>query len=190
MPSTTSEELALAIIETVQAGARVLNLSAAMARPATQGSRVLTEALDYAVDRGVIAVAAAGNQGTIGSSAITRHPWMIPVVGSDRFGRPLPESNLGSSVGQQGLSAPGESVTSLGTDGKSQTLSGTSVAAPFVTGTIALLWSLFPSASATSIKLAVTQSGGRRRSTIVPPQLDAWAGYQTLLTLHQKQNVS
>jgi subtilisin family serine protease len=190
MPSTTPEELALAIIETVHAGARVLNLSAAMARPSIQGSNVLTEALDYAVDRGVIAVAAAGNQGTVGSSAITRHPWIIPVVGSDGLGRPLPESNLGSSVGRQGLSAPGESITSLGANGKSQTLSGTSVAAPFVSGTIALLWSEFPNASAASIKMAVTQFGGRRRRTIVPPQLDAWAGYGMLVALHEKQNIS
>jgi subtilisin family serine protease len=180
MPSTSPEELALAISESVQAGARVLNLSAAIGRPSMQASRALTEALDYAFNRGVIVVTAAGNQGTIGSSAITRHAWAIPVVGSDRQGRPLPESNLGSSVGQHGLRAPGDSITSLGANGKSQILSGTSVAAPFVSGTIALLWSEFPKASAASIRMAVTQFGSGRRHSIVPPQLDAWAGYKTL----------
>ena len=48
-------------------------------------------------------VAAAGNQGTLGSSAITRHPWVIPVVACDLRGRPMNESNLGSSIGRRGL---------------------------------------------------------------------------------------
>ena len=63
--------------------------------------------------RGVIVVAAAGNQGTLGSSAITRHPWVIPVVACDRRGRPMSESNLGSSIGRRGLTAPGDAITSL-----------------------------------------------------------------------------
>ena len=89
-------------------------------------------------------VAAAGNQGTVGSSAITRHPWVIAVIGCDLEGRPTTESNLGSSIGRGGLAAPGQNITSLGTNGKPQTSGGTSVAAPFVTGAIALLWSEFP----------------------------------------------
>ena len=45
--------------------------------------------------RGVIVVAAAGNQGTLGSSAITRHPWVIPVVACDLRGRPMSEFESG-----------------------------------------------------------------------------------------------
>ena len=39
--------------------------------------------MNHAAHRGVITVAAAGNQGTVGSSAITRHPWVIPVAACD-----------------------------------------------------------------------------------------------------------
>jgi subtilisin family serine protease len=60
------------------------------------------------------------------------------------------------------------------------TLGGTSVATPFVTGAIALLWSEFPAATAAEVKLAVTQSNGVRRTTVVPPLLDAWAAYQVM----------
>ena len=60
-------------------------------------------------------VAAAGNQGTVGSSVITRHPWVIPVIACDLQGRPTTESNLGSSIGRRGLAAPGENIASLGT---------------------------------------------------------------------------
>lgn len=111
VPSATPEELAAAIIETIAAGARVLNLSLALAQPSTKGQRELAEALDYAASRGVIPVA-AGNQGTIGSTVITRHPWVIPVVAYDLGGRPLRESNLGSSLGRRGVGAPGEDTHS------------------------------------------------------------------------------
>jgi subtilisin family serine protease len=181
MPKATPEELATAIVETIEAGARVVNLSAALASPSSKGERKLEEALDQALRRGVIVVAAAGNQGTVGSSAISRHPWVIPVVGCDLRGNPMSYSNLGSSIGLRGLRAPGDGITSLGADGKPRTFGGTSAAAPFVTGAIALLYSAFPKGSAAQIKLAVTQAFAARR-TIVPPLLDAWAAYQTLAT--------
>ncbi|GIL18950.1 MAG: peptidase S8 [Candidatus Jettenia sp.] len=180
MPSTTPQELAGAIIECIEAGSHVLNLSVALAQPSSRGERELEEALDYAVKRGVIVVAASGNQGTLGSSAITRHPWVIPVVASDLQGRPISESNLGSSIGRKGLCAPGVDVTSLGTEEKPLTLGGTSVATPFVTGAIALLRSEFPAATAADVKFAITQAGMRRRNTIVPPLLDAWMAYQIM----------
>lgn len=187
MPSTTPQELATAIIECIDAGARLINLSASLAQPSPNGERTLENALGYAAMRGVIVVAAAGNQGTLGSSAITRHPWVIPVAACDLSGRPINDSNLGSSIGKQGLSAPGEGITSLSTDGKTLTQGGTSVATPFVTGTIALLWSLFPSATAGEIKMAITHGNSPRRNSVVPPLMDAWAAYQTVARNHARQ---
>lgn len=180
MPSATPEELAVAIIDCIDADARVMNLSVALAQPSSKGERQLEEALDYAAKRRVIVVAASGNQGTVGSSAITRHPLVIPVVACDIQGRPINQSNLGSSIGRRGLCAPGDNITSLGAEGKPLKLGGTSVSAPFVTGAIALLWSAFPDASAAEIKLAMTQGNMLRRNTIVPPLLDAWAAYQVI----------
>jgi subtilisin family serine protease len=182
MPSATPLELAAAIIACIEAGAQVINLSLALAQPSTRGEQALVEALNQAVRRGVIVVAAAGNQSTLGSSAITRHPWVITVVACDLGGRPMNESNLGSSIGRRGVSAPGDSITSLGSEGGSLTLGGTSVAVPFVTGTAALLWSEFPSATAAQIKLAITHATTLRRASVVPPLLDATAAYQILLT--------
>jgi len=184
LPSATPEELAAAIVECIDAGAGILNLSATLAQPSAKDERQLEDALDYAARRGVIAVAAAGNQGTLGSSAITRHPWVIPVAAWDLQGRPMSQSNLGSSIGRRGLSAPGGDITSLGADSKPLTLSGTSAATPFVTGTIALLWSEFRAATMTEIKFAVTQGYAQRRTTVVPPLLDAWAAYRHMLAVH------
>jgi subtilisin family serine protease len=180
MPMATPGQLAEAIIDCSGAGARVINLSSAMVQPSPSGERKLEEALNYAARRGVLVVAAAGNQGTVGTSVITRHSWVIPVAACNDQGRPLNESNLARSIGMQGLSAPGENITSLGPNGSVQKFGGTSAAAPFVTGTIALLWSQFPNASAASIKLAVTQAGTPRRRTIAPPLLNAWAAFRAM----------
>lgn len=187
MPSAMPHELAAAILECIDAGARVINLSLALAQPSINGERILEEALNQAIKRGVIVVAAAGNQGTLGGTAITRHPWVLPVVACDFRGRPINGSNLGSSIGKRGLRAPGAGITSLGAEGPSLTLGGTSVAVPFVTGAIALLWSEFPSATAAQIILAITQAAAPRRASVVPPLLDAAAAYQLLLTTNARR---
>jgi subtilisin family serine protease len=179
-PNVTPQELASAIVEIVDAGAHVINLSAAPAHPSSKDERTLEDALDYAARHGVITVAAAGNQGTLGTTTITRHPWVIPVAACDLEGRPTKESNLATSIGRRGLSAPGDGITSLGTDGKLISLGGTSAATPFVTGTVALLWSEFPRASPTQVKLAITGGTSLRRNTLVPPLLNAWSSYQLL----------
>lgn len=61
---------------------------------------------------------------------------------------------------------------------------GTSVAAPFVTGTVALLWSLFPDAAVEEIRRAVTRSSFSRRGSIVPPLLDAEGAYRIMTGEH------
>jgi subtilisin family serine protease len=211
MPSATPQDLAAAIFECINAGARVINLSLALAQPSTKGEQVLDEAFNQALKQGVLIVAAAGNQGTLGSSSIIRHPWVIPVVACDLSGRPINESNLGSSIGTRGLSAPGDNITSLGAEGQLLTLSGTSMAVPFVTGAIALLWSEFPDATAAQIKLAImrqpqtqtfrqgtfmqgrfpsTRSYGPRRASVVPPLLDAEAAYQRLSTVGARRQTA
>jgi len=180
MPSASPHELVDAVIDCVEAGARILNLSLALATPSPNAEPKLAQALDYAAAHGTLVVAAAGNQGTVGGSAITRHPWVIPVVACDLAGRPLAVSNLGSSIARRGLMAPGEAVTSLGPNGQPFTSGGTSAATPFVTGTLALLLSMFPEASAAQAKLA-TRRADVRRAAIVPPMLDAWSAYQVML---------
>jgi subtilisin family serine protease len=182
VPSATPRELASAIVETIGAGARILNLSAALIEPSAKGEREVQSSLDYAAQSGAIIVAAAGNQGVVGSSVITRHPWVIPVAGCDPQGKPLSQSNLGSSIGMRGILGPGENITSLGPEGKPVTFGGTSVAAPFVTGTVALLWSEFPGASAAELLLAVRGTRRQSHNGIVPPLLDAWSAHQLMLS--------
>jgi len=118
MPSATPLELASAIVETINGGARILNLNASLVQPSAKGEGELESSLNYAARHAVIVVAAAGNQAVVGNSVITRHPWVIPVAACDRQTGPLDKTNLGSSISRRGLLAPGESVTSLGPDGE------------------------------------------------------------------------
>lgn len=177
---STPETVGEAIRDCIRAGAKIINLSLTLLHSSTQGERAVLDAIDTAASRGVIIVAAAGNQGTLSSTAITRHPWVIPVVACDLSGKPSARTNLGASIGRGGLRAPGVGIHSLGPDGASLTLDGTSAAAPFVSAAIALLWSEFPSASASKIRLAILRSAVRRTS-VTPLMLDAW---QSLMLLH------
>lgn len=187
LPHAKPDVLASAILDCIRAGAKVLNLSAAIALPSSKAEPTLTEALNEAARRHVIVVAAAGNQGLIGSTAITQHPWVIPVVAFDSLGRPLELSNFSHSISRRGLGAPGDQVVSLNVTGSTRTSGGTSAAAPFVTGTIALLWSQVPTASAAQIRFAVTSLTTPRRPSVVPPLLNAQAAYHALLTITERR---
>jgi subtilisin family serine protease len=178
LPAATLADVAAAILEAIDAGARVINLSVGLADQGPGSERAVEQALDAAAQHGVIIVAAAGNQGVIGGSIITRHPWVTPVVACNSSGRVMALSNLGASIGRRGLAAPGENIESLAATGGTAKFSGTSAAVPSVTGTFALLWSAFPAANATHLRLAVM--GSDRRRSVTPPLLDAEAAYQTL----------
>jgi hypothetical protein len=71
MPSASPQELAAAILECIDAGVRVINLSLTLAQPSTHDEQAVEEALHQALGS-VIVVAASGNQRTLTSSAITR----------------------------------------------------------------------------------------------------------------------
>lgn len=61
-------------------------------------------------------------------------------------------STAGPEDAQAHLSAPGNKIVSLGRPGEYYSSSGTSMAAPHVSGTAALLWQLFPDATAAEIR--------------------------------------
>lgn len=187
LPGATPMELANAIRESIEAGARIVNVSGAIASSAIISHQELNDALDEALRRGVLVIAAAGNESSIGRTTITGHPWVLTVVPYQRAGRPLARCSLGRSIGRYGVGAPGEGVSSLDPAGGSVTLTGSSFAAPFVSGAAALLWSLVPTATATQIKSALTQCDSRRGNTIIPPLLDAKAAYEALVRDHERR---
>ena len=178
VPSASAEVLACALMAVMDAGAKLVNLSCGIERCSGREESSLRYALDLAARKGVLVMASAGNQGRVGGSCITTHPWVIPVVSLDRLGRVANESNLSASIGRQGLAAPGNDLQSVGSDGSLKSFSGTSAACPLVTGAAALLWSEHRDMTAVQIKDAL--SGARRPRSIVPPVMNAWGAFEEL----------
>jgi len=179
-PSATPEELTNAVIETVDAGAQVINLSLGLSSSSLTVYDKLQQAYDYALHRGVIIVVAAGNQGNIGNISLINHRWLIPVAACDEDNRLDPTSNFGPSIGNRGLMAPGMNVRSTYPGGQYIHMSGTSFAAPFVTGAIALLWSIFPNTNAATIIHSIRTGVSFNRHSVIPPLLNAELAYNVL----------
>jgi subtilisin family serine protease len=180
IPSSSPKELSNAIIETVDAGAKIINISAGLSTSSLVAYSELEDAYDYAMRKGVIVVAAAGNQGNIGGYlSIISHQWVIPVTACDEHGRLDPLSNFGPSIGRRGVMAPGINITSTFPNVGYTKMSGTSFAAPFVTGAIALLWSIIYS-KATAAEIIHSITGTVQHRAIIPPLLDAYRAYEDL----------
>jgi subtilisin family serine protease len=168
-PSSSPEELAEAIVEVVNAGAKIINLSLGLSSSSLVKFNELEEAYDYAFKKGVIVVAASGNQGNIGYFPIIAHPWVIPIVSCDLQGKLDPVSNLSPSIARRGLMSPGVNIMSTVPGGGHKDLSGTSFASPFVTGAIALLFSIFRKATPIQLVHSIRNISIEHRRTIFPP---------------------
>ncbi len=121
----------------VDRGARVINLSLG----GGSYSRALQEAVDYARGKGSVLVAAAGNEGLDRLYYPAGCQGVISVGAADRDDRPASFSNRGEGLD---LLAPGVSVYTTAAGGGYAYLSGTSLAAPQVSGCLALLLARFP----------------------------------------------
>jgi hypothetical protein len=133
--------LAQGIVEAVDQGAVVINVC--LGTPAD--CPVLKQAVDYALGKGAVIVAAAGNDATEGVLYPARYDGVVAVAAVDAAGRQLYFSNRGPEIG---VAAPGIGVTAAGPDGKDISFSGTSAAVPFVSGALAAILSGDPSLSA------------------------------------------
>ncbi len=114
-------------------GANVINMS--LGGPS--GSTALERAVKYALSKGVVVVAAAGNSGpdpdTVGYPA--GYPGVIAVAASDSSDGVADFSSRGAAVA---FIAPGVDITSTVPGGGYAKLSGTSMASPHVAGLAAL----------------------------------------------------
>ncbi len=129
-------ELALGIIWAVDNGAHVLNISIGGAVP----SDLLEGALDYALAKEVVVVVAAGNDAMIGNtpSYPGAYRQVLTVGATDSMDKRAAFSNTGEYLD---LVAPGSWIKSTWPGGGYQWSSGTSMAAPFVAASAALLLS-------------------------------------------------
>ncbi|MBM3266455.1 MAG: S8 family serine peptidase [Candidatus Sericytochromatia bacterium] len=144
-------------------GARVINLS--LGSSDTTVDPALSQAISYARSRGVLVVAAAGNnRGDVGSPA--NDPGAIAVSSTSKWFWFWEWTSWYSNRGPKvAVSAPGGSIWSLAPLGPNRTgrtgyaqLSGTSMAAPFVSGEAALIWATHPTWNASNVEARIYQS--------------------------------
>ncbi|WP_414935915.1 type VII secretion-associated serine protease mycosin [Amycolatopsis sp. cmx-11-51] len=176
----TLKTLAQAVVRAVDKGSRVINMSVDNCRPATGsitlGEQQLQAAVNYAVDRDVVVVAAAGNVGDKcpqndqpdpkSPKMIVTPPWfaddVLSVAAIDDTGGVADFSVNGPWVS---VAAPGTKIISLDPadgsnslanltiegNGEPGAIQGTSFAAPYVAGVAALVRAKFPGLQAREV---------------------------------------
>lgn len=140
--------LSEAIIKAVDEGARVINISLGT----TAESRMLAKAVEYAIAKSVIVVAAAGNEKASQLAYPAAYQGVISVAAIDAKGRQAYFSNSGDGLF---IAAPGVGIVSPYNDNKTVIGSGTSQAAAIVSGAVSAL--LSRNYQATSIRQVLTQ---------------------------------
>src|SRR5581483_8920856 len=133
----TEADLATGIQTCLDNGARVLSMSL----HATEPSALLNASLASALSAGAVVVAAAGNEGTSQVDYPASYPGVIAVGAATPSAELAPFSNHGSRLD---LVAPGVNITSTVPGAMYARTGGTSAAAPFVSGTAALMLDLNP----------------------------------------------
>jgi len=133
----TEDDLANAIIHAVDQGADIISCSWGSYLPST----LIHEAIKYAYERGVLVVAAAGNDNTERRAYPAAYGEVIAVVATDPSDAPAEFTNFGPWVE---LAAPGVDIYSIVWDDTYASESGTSMSASHVAGVAALACSRFP----------------------------------------------
>ncbi len=132
----TSDRLATAIDYAVSRGARVINLSLTV----DQQTQTVQDAILSALSRGVIMVAAAGNE----ASPVAFPANMSGVIGVAATDQSVKLASFSNSGPEISVAAPGVNIYSTVLGGSYGDGSGTSFAAPIVAATIANMLAINP----------------------------------------------
>ncbi|PSL40687.1 FlgD-like protein [Planomicrobium soli] len=130
-------DIAKAIVYAADKGANVINMSLG-----SYGySALQDDAVKYARGKGVVIIAAAGNNSTNARMYPAALPSVIAVAATDNKDKSAWFSNWGNHID---ISAPGENIYSTLPASSYDYMSGTSMAAPVVSGVAALILSKNP----------------------------------------------
>lgn len=136
------------IVWAVDHGADVVNLSFG----GSERSDVQEDAVRYALARGVVVVAAAGNEGSASPQYPAAYDGVIAVGATDDRDRIWSGSSYGDWVD---LAAPGGGVFSLALEGGVERRFGTSFSTPIVSGIAALLRASHPELGVAQVMAAL-----------------------------------
>jgi len=106
-------------------------------------SQALLDAVTAARNNGIVLVAAAGNKGG-GEESMTYPALFQEVISTGAVNKSFARANFSSTGQQLDVVAPGTDILSTYMGDGYRSLSGTSMAAPFVAGSLAVIWSKHP----------------------------------------------
>ncbi len=135
-------DLARALLQAVQLGVHLINLSSGQFAPSGAAHPLLANAVRECARQGILIIAAAGNEGCDCLHVPAALETVLAVGAMDAHGEPLPFSNWGTVYQRQGLVAPGQDLIGAVPGGGVARHSGTSYATALVSGVAALLLSL------------------------------------------------
>lgn len=147
-----TSDIIRAIRYAARRGANVLNMSFSRRTPSNE----LKRAIDYAADRGVLAVASAGNDGTPTMMYPAGYNNVMGVASTTDGDVRSSFSNYGSNL--VWVAAPGEAIITTYPWGTFAGAWGTSFSAPMVSGAAALLVGVESSATYGEVSSAVAQA--------------------------------
>ncbi len=162
----TYADLIQAIVYAADNGANIINMSLG----ALSYSRGEEAAVDYAWERGVVLVAAAGNQNNNAWHYPAAHEHVIGVAATDAADNRAYFSSFGPFVA---VSAPGLSVMSSILNGGYAYSSGTSMATPHVSGLAALILSRNPTLTNEQVRALIEST----TDDLGDPGWDQYFGY-------------
>jgi len=118
-------------------------------------SDTLKTAVQNASNKGILLVAAAGNDGDATLNYPAAYPEVVSVAATDHNDQRASFSNANADVE---IAAPGENILSSYAGGLYMELSGTSMATPHVSGVAGVVFSQTPSASAATVRSRLTST--------------------------------
>lgn len=133
-PNATVENVIKAVKYAADHGAKVCSMSFGGAAP----SQAEEDAMNYAFNKGVLLVAAAGNNGTTEKFWPAAYTNVLAVAATDQNDKKASFSTYGDWVE---VAAPGVAVRSTYMGGGYANMSGTSMSCPIVAGVAAMLYS-------------------------------------------------
>lgn len=173
-----------AIRESIAAGVDVINLSLRLPYSVT-----VEEAIQAALDAGIIVVAAGGNYTNGGSLNATFPASMAGViaVGAGKSNRKFTSISAQNGID---IVAPGENVVVGRTDGEWQYASGTSFAAAYVTATAAYMRAVNPNVTTTDVVAAMQATADQKNKTNGIGFLNAFEAVNAVLPAEEQASLN
>jgi len=191
--SGTTADAASAIQYATDMGAKISNNSWG----GSAYSQVVNDAISAANAEGILFIAAAGNEGT-SNDILPFYPAgydvvnIITVAATDHHDQLASFSNYGPS--SVDLAAPGVDIFSTTPGNTYSDMSGTSMAAPYVSGTIAMLMAEFPALTHIEIKQrllnAVDAVASVKGKVVTGGRLNAYSSMLGVVPAEQPEPVS